>query len=180
MVVFQSNEICIRRLETKDAELLVKWLSDPTVLKYYEGRDRAHDIELVQEHFFENRDEITQCIIQYRSVDIGYIQFYLINDEEVQNYGFSEFSGKIFGMDQFIGEPSFWNRGIGTQLINETVRYLIDQKVAKKVVMDPQAWNTRALKVYEKCGFVKTKYLEKHEYHEGQFRDCWLIEYAEM
>lgn len=178
MVIFQSNEICIRRLETKDAELLIKWLSDPTVLKYYEGRDRAHDIELVQEHFFENRDEITQCIIQYQSVDIGYIQFYLINDEEVEKYGFSEFSGKIYGMDQFIGEPSFWNRGIGTQLINETVRYLIDQKEAKKVVMDPQAWNTRALKVYEKCGFVKTKYLEKHEYHEGQYRDCWLIEYA--
>ncbi len=43
--------------------------------------------------------------------------------------------------------------------------------------MDPQAWNTRALRVYEKNGFKKKKYLEKHEMHEGELRDCWLIEY---
>lgn len=47
-----------------------------------------------------------------------------------------------------------------------------------KIVMDPQAWNERALRVYEKGGFVKKKYLEKHEMHEGELRDCWLIEYA--
>jgi aminoglycoside 6'-N-acetyltransferase len=179
MIIFQNNEICLRSLEEQDADLLVKWLSDPTVLQYYEGRDRAHDKKLVQKHFYENRDETTQCIIRYQSHDIGYLQFYLIDEEEIEKYGYVDFNGKIFGMDQFIGEPSFWNQGIGTQLINETVRYLIDQKEAKKIVMDPQAWNTRALKVYEKCGFTKRKYLEKHEFHEGQYRDCWLIEYEE-
>lgn len=179
MIIFQNNEICLRSLESQDAELLVKWLSNPTVLQYYEGRDRAHDMDLVQKHFYENRDEIIQCIFQFRSTDIGYIQFYLIDEEDIENYGFVDFSGKIYGMDQFIGETSYWNKGIGTQLIKETVRYLIDRKEAKKIVMDPQAWNSRALKVYEKCGFIKKKYLEKHEYHEGQLRDCWLIEYEE-
>lgn len=52
MIIFQNNEICLRSLEAKDAKLLVKWLSNPMVLQYYEGRDRAHDIELVQKHFF--------------------------------------------------------------------------------------------------------------------------------
>lgn len=112
-------------------------------------------------------------------MDIGYIQFYLIDDEEIEKHGYVDFSGKIYGMDQFIGEPSFWNQGIGTRLIKETIRYLIEQEDAKKIVMDPQAWNTRALKVYEKCGFMQKKYLEKHEYHEGEWRDCWLIEYEE-
>lgn len=180
MIILQNQDLCLRSLESKDADLLVKWLSDPAVLEYYEGRDRAHDPELVQQHFYENKDGIAQCIIQYQSIDIGYLQFYLIDDEEIQEYDYTGFAGKIYGIDQFIGEPSYWNRGIGTQLIKETVRFLIDQKEAKKIVMDPQAWNARALKVYEKCGFKKKKYLVEHEYHEGQYRDCWLIEYEEI
>ena len=42
---------------------------------------------------------------------------------------------------------------------------------------DPQAWNERAIRCYEKCGFKKVKLLPKHELHEGEYRDCWQIEY---
>ncbi|OMD43070.1 GNAT family N-acetyltransferase [Paenibacillus sp. RS8] len=179
MIIFEQQEIGLRTLEPGDAGLLMKWLSDPVVLEFYEGRDRPHDLELVSKHFYEDRDEVTRCIVQYREQDIGYLQFYLIDEEEVEEYGYTEFKGKIFGMDQFIGEAEWWNQGIGSQLIKKTVNYLIENKQADKIVMDPQAWNKRALRVYEKSGFVKKKYLEKHEMHEGELRDCWLIEYEE-
>ncbi|MEC0227527.1 GNAT family N-acetyltransferase [Paenibacillus alba] len=177
MTIFLNNEICLRRLELKDSNLLVKWLSNPEVLEYYEGRDRPHNLELVRKHFFEDREEITQCIIQYKNTDIGYIQFYLIDDEEMEQYGYRDDLGIIYGMDQFIGEMEYWNQGIGSQLIKETVRYLIESKSANKIVLDPQAWNTRAVRVYEKSGFIKKIYLEEHEMHEGELRDCWLMEY---
>ncbi|BBI35821.1 GNAT family N-acetyltransferase [Cohnella abietis] len=177
MILFQENEISIRTLESEDADLLVKWLSDPTVLEYYEGRDRPHDMGLVKEHFYEDVEEITQCIVLYKSTEIGYIQFYEIDEEEIEKYEYKEFTGKIYGMDQFIGETEYWNQGIGSRLIHLAVRYLINEKSANKIVMDPQAWNTRALRVYEKNGFIKKKYLEKNEWHEGEYRDCWLIEY---
>jgi len=177
MILFHERGISIRTLKDKDADLLVKWLSDPIVLEFYEGRDRPHNMDLVKKHFYEHTEEITQCIIQYKSSDIGYIQFYLIDEEEKEIYDYKNYIGKIYGMDQFIGESDFWNKGIGSLLIQETVNYLKVTKGANKIVMDPQAWNTRALRVYEKNGFVKKKYLEKHEWHEGELRDCWLIEY---
>ncbi|WP_309138169.1 GNAT family N-acetyltransferase [Priestia megaterium] len=52
------------------------------------------------------------------------------------------------------------------------------KKHSEKIVLDPQAWNQRAIACYEKCGFKKVKYLPKHEYHEGELRDCWLMEYS--
>jgi len=61
----------------------------------------------------------------------------------------------IYGMDQFIGEADYWNKGIGTLLVTSMVNYLIGSKKATRVVMDPQVRNTRALKCYEKCGFKK-------------------------
>jgi aminoglycoside 6'-N-acetyltransferase len=170
------DNLGIRTLLEEDAPHLVKWLSDPQVLQYYEGRDRAHDLELVMKHFYEDRDEITQCIVMFEGKDIGYIQYYPISEEECDTYGYKDEDGVIFGMDQFIGETDFWNQGIGTTLIT-CMRDYITSLGVDIIVMDPQAWNHRALRCYEKCGFRKLKYLPEHEWHEGSKRDCWLIEY---
>ena len=81
-------------------------------------------------------------------------------------------------MDQFIGESTYWNKGIGTQLVRAMVAYLIEEKGADRIVMDPQTWNERAIRCYEKCGFKKVKLLPENELHEGEYRDCWLIEHV--
>jgi aminoglycoside 6'-N-acetyltransferase len=129
------------------------------------------------DHFYSgNDDEEVRCIVEYEGEAIGYIQFYPLDNEGIEEYGCEAVIGDIYGMDQFIGEPRFWNRGIGSQLIQATVDYLFNEKDAVKIVMDPQAWNTRALHVYEKCGFKRVRLLERHEWHEGEMRDCWFIE----
>ncbi|WP_376711556.1 GNAT family N-acetyltransferase [Alicyclobacillus acidiphilus] len=47
---------------------------------------------------------------------------------------------------------------------------------ADRVVMDPRVENTRAIHVYEKCGFRQVKLLPQRELHEGKRHDCWLME----
>ncbi|GAA3406028.1 GNAT family N-acetyltransferase [Paenibacillus hodogayensis] len=174
--LYAGKTLSIRPLTHTDADLLVKWLSDPDVLAYYEGRDRPHDLAMVQEHYYDRAGNITGCIVQYNEEAIGYMQFYVVEEEERQAYGYEGFAGNLYGMDQFIGETPYWNKGIGTALIAFAANYLMTSKQADKIVMDPQAWNARALRAYEKCGFVKKAYLPEHEWHEGAYRDCWLIE----
>ncbi|PYE47781.1 acetyltransferase [Paenibacillus barcinonensis] len=176
--VYQTDEITVRLLETSDETTLVKWLSDPEVLQYYEGRDQPHDLERVRENFYNQEDAASRCIVEYSGRPIGYIQFYELEAEERAAYGYGKKDGMIYGTDQFIGEPDCWNKGIGTQLVQSMTSYLVQQKQARKVVMDPQAWNERALSCYEKCGFRRVKQLPQHELHEGQMRDCWLMEYT--
>ncbi|GIP43929.1 hypothetical protein J45TS6_23880 [Paenibacillus sp. J45TS6] len=119
----EDSSVVIRKLRPEDAVLLEKWLSDQEVLQYYEGRDRPHDAELVQRHFYENKDEVYAYIIQYEKVDIGYIQYYEIKSEEAEEVGLSIHPVElVYGMDQFIGEVSFWNRGIGTKLLQFMIR----------------------------------------------------------
>lgn len=177
MKLYTHGGITVRLLTEADAPLLVKWLSDPKVLEYYEGRDRPQNLEMVMRHYFDRTQEITQSIVQYEDRDIGYIQYYPIDEDERKEFGYEDFTGSVYGMDQFIGEVDCWNKGIGTRLIASMVNHLRTAENAEKIVMDPQTWNERALRVYEKCGFVKKKLLPKHEWHEGEFRDCWVIEY---
>lgn len=175
--IIQNEHLTVRHLLEEDKGLLVKWLSDPEILQYYEGRDNPHDEGKVAQHFFEDDEDVVRCVIEYGGTPIGYLQFYEVDEEERKIYGYDDSTDLIYGMDQFIGEPAYWNKGIGTQLVRSVVAYLIRKNGANRIVMDPQIQNERAIRCYEKCGFEKVKLLPRHELHEGEFRDCWLIEY---
>lgn len=176
-MLWENGDLRIRGLKVQDAELLAKWLSDPEVLRYYEGRDNPFDVSKVKSAFFDRETGTKRCIIECLGQPIGYIQYYVVDDIYRAKYGYEHVAGNLYGMDQFIGETDFWNRGIGTDLIRSMVAYLMESENAETIVMDPQAWNERAIRCYEKCGFQKIRLLPKHEYHEGEYRDCWLIEY---
>ncbi|WP_246938503.1 GNAT family N-acetyltransferase [Bacillus pinisoli] len=176
-MIIKQGPLTIRPLAEEDAEWLTKWLSDDQVLEFYEGRDRPFSLEQVKETFYEREEEVFRNIVFYEDQPIGYIQYYPIDSEERLEFSYRD-DETIYGMDQFIGEVSYWNRGIGTELINTMVHFLSNTVGASKIIMDPQTWNVRAIRCYEKCGFVKKMLLPKREWHEGEYRDCWLIEYS--
>jgi aminoglycoside 6'-N-acetyltransferase len=176
--IINEGNLLVSKLESVDKVLLSKWLSDPEILQYYEGRDNPFNIEKVEQEFFSDDEEnITRCLVEFSGIPIGYVQFYIVDEKVKQAYGYGGLPKVIYGMDQFIGETVYWNKGIGTQLVRAIVAYLIGEKGADRIVMDPQTWNERAIRSYEKCGFEKVKLLPANELHEGEYRDCWLVEY---
>ena len=123
-------------------------------------------------------EDVSACVIMLRSSAIGYIQFYLVGEESRNSYGLpADYDlESVYGIDQFIGEVSCWNGGLGTRSISLLLRYLFQTNGARKVILDPQVTNLRAIRRYEKCGFRKVKILEAHETHEGVLRDALLME----
>ncbi|WP_323741890.1 GNAT family N-acetyltransferase [Salinibacillus xinjiangensis] len=175
-MLFQNQKLKVRELDPKDKAHIAKWLSDPSVLEFYEGRDNPFDVDRVNEVFYDSEDENVRCMVEYDDHAIGYIQFYLLDDETKKEY---EYTGEnIYGTDQFIGEKEFRNKGLGTLLVQSMLEFLIKHRHAERIVMDPQLTNTRAIRCYEKCGFKRVKKLPNREYHEGEYRDCWLMEYT--
>lgn len=224
----RHGELSVRPLNEGDATHLHKWLNDPRVLEFYEGRDRPHSMAMIQDHYYRPLREVAssgpirdaggsaaqptpdakptadpgpapcgsnhpattdhpslahaaastglRCLVSWAGQPVGYIQMYIIDEEEYETYGYPE-SERVFGLDQFLGEPDKWNQGIGTTLVRVVANWLIDEAGADKVVLDPGADNPRAIHVYEKCGFRKKKLLPKREFHEGTYRDCWLMEF---
>ena len=57
------------------------------------------------------------------------------------------------------------------------LNYLTSEKSADSIILDPHADNLRAIRCYEKVGFKKIKFLPKHEFHDGEKVDCYLMEY---
>lgn len=176
-MIIKENEITVRPLTREDASFLLKWLTDPVVLEFYEGRDTYFTPELIEEHFYtEVIEEMRRCIVEYDCAPIGYIQIYPLNAELFEEYSYPDPGGLCFATDQFVGEHGLWGKGVGRKFLSAVLRQLTKEG-AVSVVLDPHADNERAIRCYEACGFKKLKLLPAHELHEGKKCDCILMEY---
>ena len=159
-----------------DFEVMARWLSDPRVLEFYEGRDRPFDVAAIEEKYAPRvlgEERVTPCIIERRKTPIGYVQYYPLDGETLAEYELNE-NENPFGFDIFIGEPALWDKGLGTRSVLLTVRYLFDIGAAM-VTVDPRVDNKRAVRTYEKAGLKTIKRLPSHEFHEGAWCDNWLM-----
>jgi Acetyltransferases, including N-acetylases of ribosomal proteins len=140
-----------------DAVHLLKWLSDEQALAFYEGRDRPHDAALVQEHFYSTDDDegVTRCLVCHEAVLVGYLQFYPLDPATKEAYGYAK-DTIVYGMDQFIGEPAYWNRGIGADLVQAVIRY-VHQLGAAVVVMDRKNGTNGRSAAMKNAVFAKRK-----------------------
>jgi len=180
--LIQVDDVRVRRMQDDmyDYELMEKWRTDERVLEFYGGRDYPYYLEKVQEKYLpliKGEEKIFPCIFNYKNIPVGYLQYYALNDlleTEKQAYCLEE-TNDVYAVDLFIGEPDYWSQGIGTKVLVAVINYLFTQLQAKKIVIDPYVGNHRAIRCYEKCGFVKVRLLPKHDLHEGKYRDCWLM-----
>ena len=129
----------------------------------------------------ENLEEIPdgfRMIIEYKKSPIGYAQAYQLSGELFDEYDYPDDGHIVFAMDQFIGEPKYWSKGIGSSFLKMMASHLKDNMAAERVLLDPHQDNKRAIRAYEKAGFKIIKSLPEHEMFEGEKVDCWLMELA--
>lgn len=179
MILATDGRLTVRPMSAAptDYVLMAKWLSNPALLEFYEGRDQQFDLKRVKAEFGPRalgQDRVVPCIIEMNGIAVGYIQFYPLDDSERAEYGIAP-GERAVGLDLFIGDPGRWGSGLGPRVLRAMIRFLIRERDATVVVVDPHVTNERAIRAYEKAGFVKTKLLPGHELHEGALRDCWLM-----
>lgn len=174
----ENGDILARRLTKDDFPLLLRWLTDERVLEFYGGRDLKYTAALLEAHYGEPLPDGMRVILEYRHIPIGYGQVYRVQGEIYEEYDCPDMGKVVYAMDQFIGEPEYWNRGIGSSFLLLLADYLKNEKQAERILLDPRKANPRAIRAYEKAGFHIVKSLPAHELFEGKNEDCWLMEKA--
>ena len=61
-----------------------------------------------------------------------------------------------------ISDKSLWGTGIGTDAVRLAVEHAFEELGLEKVWLRVDAWNERAIKCYEKCGFETEGRLRRH------------------
>jgi len=137
-----------RPMTTADLPLVRRWLAEPHVAQWW--GDTCEQFELVSGDL--EVEAMDQFIVATDARPFGYIQCY---DPDVwPDNGLGDHPRGTRGIDQFIGELAMVDRGHGSAFI----RVFIDRLLASgtpRVITDPDPANARAIRAYEKAGFVR-------------------------
>lgn len=137
------------RFRDEHVPLMRDWLQRAHVAEWWNG---VPTLDEIRDEYCHPAD-IDPYIISMRDRPIGFIQSYRAMGSgdgwwtEVDDPG-------IVGIDQFIGEPDLLGHGHGTAMIRAFTDRLFADPTVTKVQVDPHPTNARAIRCYEKVGFV--------------------------
>lgn len=137
--------VVLRPLEREHLARCVKWFNDPEVTNFL-GRDRTLTMAEEERWFDEYRQKVDEEIYAIH-----------VDDAHIGNIGLHRIDrvNRKADVGIVIGEQEFWSKGHGTDAMQTILRYAFERLRLHKVSLDVLDYNTRALRSYEKCGFVR-------------------------
>jgi len=136
-----------RSMTAEDLYMVHRWLETPEVRRWWGDPDR--EISLLQADLHDPR--MAMWIVSHQAFRFAYIQDYAPGDWLMHHFGFLPPGSR--GIDQFIGEPDMIGCGHGSAFVRAHVDRLFAAGVLA-VGVDPDPENARAIRAYEKAGFV--------------------------
>lgn len=117
--------------------LIHTWLAQKHIQEWLHGKGLANTFKHLEE-FFKGNSPLQHWIAYDGNIPFGYL---LTSDEGVDT----------ITLDLFICDLNYLGKGLSVQMIQEFLLSQFPNK--KKVIIDPEATNTRAIHVYQKAGF---------------------------
>ncbi len=136
-----------RAVEKRDLSMLKVWIAEPHWQEWWGNADEALDeIQAAMEE-----DSTEPMIVELYGKPVAYVQTYDPHLEEGHPYQDQPFG--TLGIDISIGEAADLGQGHGNKIITALAAILFGEGVPR-LVIDPDPSNLRAIKSYEKAGFV--------------------------
>ena len=139
-----------RPMTLADMPMARRWLETPEVRRWWGDADEQ--AATLEGDIDDPR--MTMWIVSYRGRPFAYIQDYDPTAWAMHHFG--DLPKGSRGIDQFIGEPDMLNRGHGSAFIRAHIDRLIAAG-APVVGTDPDPKNARAIRAYEKAGFIAAR-----------------------
>lgn len=141
-----------RPMTPADLPLIRHWLGEAHVRAWWGDPDEQ--LALVSGDLDE--PAMDQFIVLAGEQPFGYLQCYRLT---AWNTGFGPQPEGTRGIDQFIGEGDMIGRGHGSAFIRAFVDDCFRQGLPR-MVTDPDPLNLRAVRAYEKAGFIRDRMVE--------------------
>jgi RimJ/RimL family protein N-acetyltransferase len=159
-----------RAIEQEDLARFVRWFNDPEVLS---GVSMFLPMAMwEEEQWFKaladrpqaERPLAIEIFSNEEWLHIGNLGLFSIDDRvHMAEVGIS------------IGEKAYWNRGYGTRAMQLLLKHGFETLNLNRIALRVFANNPRAIRCYEKAGFVHEGRLRQAHYHEGEYVDIlWM------
>ncbi|AHF06894.1 GNAT family N-acetyltransferase [Desulfitobacterium metallireducens] len=166
--MLKGHKTLIRPLDSDDIELFYQWYNDQEVNLWSSGAWPLNTLlskdELEGRFFDPDSDEHRYAITNLQHELIGTLGFREVNIPAQ--------SATLFIV---IGDKNHWGQGYGTDALKTFLHFLFGQWNFHRLSLDTWDGNLRAIKAYEKLGFVLEGKLRDAHFVEGQYHDAVIF-----
>lgn len=163
----EDGRIYLRLMTRDDTENIIKWRNNDVVRSQfiYQKLFTKESHEKWIETMIDT-DKVVQMVIMLVEGDRPIGSVYIRDIDKEHKKG-------EYGV--FIGEEDCLGKGYGTEAAELMTEYAFEYIGLHKLMLRVYADNERAIRSYEKAGFVKEAYLKDDVYVQGQYRDIVLM-----
>jgi RimJ/RimL family protein N-acetyltransferase len=176
--MLQGKTIILRPATFTDSRAIYEWLAHSDLTASMMGPPLFPEVSIPSweefcvgypSHFFDGSrsDSGRSYIIELKGEPIGHI-----------NYDGLDPKGRCAELDIWMRSSNFCGRGFGSEAIELLVSFLLEQYHVRQFVLRPSRRNERAIRSYERAGFVQVDMSpadHMRAYGRGDYRDDVLM-----
>jgi RimJ/RimL family protein N-acetyltransferase len=169
-MMIYGDKIRLRSAERQDIPQFVTWLNDPEVIEnlmIYAPMSIAEEEDWFN-HMLERAKDERPLVIEVLEND----KWIMVGNCGIHNIDWRCRSAEL-GI--FIGEKSFWNRGYGTAVMRLLIKYGFQTLNLNRLMLDVYDSNPRAIRTYEKAGFIHEGRKRRAMYKDGRYKDILIM-----
>jgi RimJ/RimL family protein N-acetyltransferase len=150
----------LRALERADLPRSLAWVNDPEITRF---TGTLYPVSAADEEaWFERvRTDPTQRVLAIETAD----------GRHVGNGGFRDIQPlpRKAELWIYVGDRSRQNAGVGTAAVRELVRFGFERMNLHRIWVRVFAYNERALRTFETCGFLREGLLRDDVFRDGKY-----------
>ncbi len=159
-MIIKGEKVTLRSVIFDDAARLTAWFLDREINDHVLRKMlRKQDIETWITSLPEKKEELHLMVTTQEHISIGCISLKI------------NFQDRHAELALLIGEKEYWGRGFGTQSSRLMIQYAFKKLRMHKVWLGVYAYNTRALFLYHKLGFIQEGILREQVCYKKKYYD---------
>ncbi len=166
--MIDGQSVKLRPWREEDIEKLTELRNDIKLQSQLLSRVRGSNFDQTRQWLQQRSSSFNNLLFivadKNKNAPLGYIQFMDIDPiDQIAKLGICL-------------SPEIQGKGIGNEVLLLAFKYLYNCLAVRKVILEVRDDNKRAIKCYEKIGFMQCgKYL-KHKYFDGKWHDSIIME----
>ena len=164
-----GEKVFVRAIEEEDLTTMVKWRNDPVVGKYVlPGVPYPMALAKEKEWYANLLEDDAEKVFLICEKSTG---------KPIGSVGISNISRRNMSgfVSILIGETDYWGAGFGSEAMRLFLGYCFRMLNLRRVALEVYEYNERAIRCYEKLGFVKEGKVRRSVYKDGQYIDEYMM-----
>ncbi|HET6456282.1 MAG TPA: GNAT family protein [Armatimonadota bacterium] len=163
-----GEKVILRAIELSDVKQLWEWTQDAEVMRY---RDYPYPPQPLAEAEREYQDSLCRDTRDLH-LAITTLDGELIGETSLR---YVDHRGGNADFTIAIGNKAYWSHGYGSDATKALMKFAFEQYNLHRITLYVHAFNERAIRAYERCGFRHEGRLRESHYLDGEYKDVLVM-----